>query len=76
MDLMTDSDKQRPALRRGYSINEFCRAYGISRASFYNYKRAGIGPRIMQVGSRRIITDEAEEEWRRERERATDAAAL
>jgi hypothetical protein len=75
MDLMKDLDKERTAPRLGYSINEFCEAYRICRASFYNYQRAGVGPRIMRVGSRRIISVEAAEDWRREREEAANAAA-
>lgn len=58
-----------------YSVDEFCRAHRISRASLYNYWAAGIGPRTMRVGSRRLISAEAAAEWRREREAAADTNA-
>ena len=40
----------------GYSIREFCRAVGISVAYFYELKQAGLAPRTMDLGSRRIIS--------------------
>lgn len=59
-----------------YSVDEFCRLHRISRASLYNYWNAGVGPKIMRVGSRRLISVEAAEEWRRQREaEAVDASA-
>ncbi|MGO9685599.1 MAG: hypothetical protein ACLPTZ_24010 [Beijerinckiaceae bacterium] len=39
----------------------------------YKLWKAGIGPRWMNVGSKRIITDEAAAEWRRERQAAAEA---
>lgn len=57
---------------RPLSIPEFCTRNRISRAHFYNIAKAGIGPRVMRVGRRCLVTPEAEIEWRRERE--TEAA--
>jgi predicted DNA-binding transcriptional regulator AlpA len=51
-----------------YSIDQFCAAHGICRASYYNMKKAGTGPREMRVGSRVLISYESAAEWRRERE--------
>jgi hypothetical protein len=51
--------------RKAYSIDEFCEAHGISRASYYNLKKLGKGPREMKVLARRIISDESAAEWRR-----------
>src|SRR6188508_1498698 len=52
-----------------YSISQFCTAHGnICRASYYNMKKAGKGPREMRVGSRVLISEEAAAEWRRARE--------
>ncbi len=52
-----------------YSVAEFTCQHGISRALFYKLLQAGNGPRIMKVGKRTLITNEAAEEWRRSREK-------
>jgi hypothetical protein len=51
--------------RVAYSIPEFCKAHRISQAFFYELKRAGLGPREMVLGRRRIISCEAAADWRR-----------
>jgi hypothetical protein len=56
--------------RRASSIDEFCIAHGISRAMFYKIRKQGRAPRIMTVGSRQLISDEAAAEWRRQMETA------
>lgn len=56
--------------RETYTIDEFCRAHGFSRAHYFNLQNRGLGPRVMQVGSRKLISREAAAEWRREREAA------
>jgi hypothetical protein len=53
-----------------YTIDEFCNAHRISRAHFFNLKKAGIGPREMHLGGRVVISREAAADWRREREAA------
>jgi hypothetical protein len=58
-----------------YSILEFCKAHRISQAFFYELKRAGLGPREMIVGRRRIISGEAAADWRRARAAADEAAS-
>ncbi len=55
------------------SVAEFCKAHSISRATFYNQRKIGLGPRTIKVGSRRLITKEAAEEWRRRMEIVTQA---
>jgi hypothetical protein len=50
------------------SVDAFCRSHGISRRMYYILKNAGTGPREMQVGRRVLISREAAEQWRRERE--------
>jgi hypothetical protein len=50
------------------SIPEFCKAHGFSRASFYNHRDRM--PATIRVGNRRLVTMEAEQRWRREREQA------
>jgi hypothetical protein len=53
------------------SIVEFCRRNGISTALYFKINREGLGPSLMRVGRRTLITREAAEEWRREREAAS-----
>jgi hypothetical protein len=48
-----------------YTVNEFCNAHRVSRAKLYQLWAAGLGPRFMHVGSKRIITIEAAADWRR-----------
>ena len=42
-----------------FSIAEFCRRHGISRAHFYNLRNAGDAPMLMRVGRRALISAEA-----------------
>jgi hypothetical protein len=56
------------APRAGKTIAEFCAAYTISRSTFENWRRKGIGPAVLQPGGRGgrgIITAEAEDAWKR-----------
>jgi hypothetical protein len=56
-----------PIARAGKSIAEFCQAYGISRSTWNNWQKAGLGPAVTQPvpGGRVLITAEAEDEWKR-----------
>jgi predicted DNA-binding transcriptional regulator AlpA len=56
-----------------YSVDEYCAAIGICRASLYNAWRDGRGPRRMKVGHRTFISIEAADDFRRECE-SDDAA--
>jgi predicted DNA-binding transcriptional regulator AlpA len=58
----------------GYSIREFCGAVGISVSYFYELKQAGLAPRTMRLGSRRIISVEEAQKWCRERTEASESA--
>jgi len=51
-----------------FSIPEFCRRHGISRAHFYNLSKSGRAPAVMRVGRRTLISAEAAAEWRRRME--------
>ena len=53
-----------------FSIPEFCRKHGISRAHFYNLSKSGDAPTVMRVGRRTLISTEAAAEWRRRMEGA------
>jgi hypothetical protein len=54
-----------------YSIAEFAELHGFSIDSYFRPARSGAGPRTMKVGARTLISCEAAEAWRREREEAT-----
>jgi hypothetical protein len=65
-----------PIPRAGKSIAEFCRSYGISRSTWNNWQKKGIGPAVTQPAGPRgrvLITEEAEAEWKR---RYTTLAAV
>jgi hypothetical protein len=47
-----------------YSIEEFCRRHSISRATYYNLKIAGKGPREGHALGRVLITKESAHDWR------------
>lgn len=51
-----------------FDVDEFCRRNRISRGTFYNLRKRRKGPRVMKVGSRTIVTPEAEDDWRRDME--------
>lgn len=55
------------------SVEGFCRRWSISRATFYNLKRRGLAPAIMKLGTRTIVSPEAEEAWRLRMEAETAA---
>jgi hypothetical protein len=57
--------------RACFTIAEFCDAHRISRAKLYQLWKAGIGPRVLRVDSKVLITFEAAADWRREREAAS-----
>lgn len=65
--------------RDAYSVDDFCKRHGISRAYLYLLWRRGQGPRFMQAGTRRLISKEAGADWRQSLEqqppRARNAAA-
>jgi predicted DNA-binding transcriptional regulator AlpA len=58
--------------KKAFSVDEFCAAHGISRAMFYKICAEGKGPRLMSVGTRKLISNEAAADWRKQCE---DAAA-
>ena len=57
------------------SIIEFCRDYRISRAHFYKMVRTGHGPRLVIVGARRLISEEAADDWIRSLQQTADEAS-
>src|SRR5215467_1253695 len=57
-----------PVPPAAYSIKEFCAAHRISEAMYFKLRGQGLGPVEMEVGTRRIISAECAEAWRRKRE--------
>jgi hypothetical protein len=53
-----------------FSIRAFCERHSISESFFHKLRALGLGPAIMKVGARTLISREAAAEWRRERETA------
>ena len=51
-----------------FSVREWCERNRISRGMFYKLARQGEAPRTFRVGLRRLISVEADAEWRRARE--------
>jgi len=62
--------RDRGSPTHAFSVLEFCDAYRISKARYYELKAKGLAPVEMIVGRRRIISHEAAERWRRQREAA------
>jgi len=58
------------------SIAEFCRRNSISVSGFYQMKREGWGPDVFYVGKRQLVSREACERWRRDREQIAKQSAL
>jgi hypothetical protein len=54
-----------------YSVEEFCRRHRLSVQIFYKYPE--LMPDSFYVGSRRLISREAAQRWRAERETASAA---
>jgi hypothetical protein len=65
-----------PLPRAAFTVSEFCEAYRISQAKYYEMKKQGLGPVEMEVGRRRLISYEAANVWRRERERGIATSSL
>ena len=56
-----------------HTRQSFCENNAISESKYSALKRAGKGPREIDLDGRIIITPEAEADWRREREAETAA---
>ena len=58
-----------PRIDSTYTVTQFCRTHHISRSMFYKLLQQGQGPRLMAVGRRRLISNEAAADWRQQMER-------
>src|SRR5262245_22943718 len=54
-----------------HTIPSFCENNAISESLYYSLKREGRQPREIELDGRVLITEQAEEDWRREREAET-----
>ncbi len=57
--------------RDAYSIPEWCKRNRFSVSFYHKLQKQGLGPRVIRIGRRTLISCEAAEEWRREREAAS-----
>lgn len=55
-----------------YTIAEWCSAYRVSRAKFYQLDQVGEAPKSFLVGRRRLISVEAARAWREKLEAASE----
>ena len=60
-----------PEERLAFSVREFCESQGFSVGHYYNLRKLGKTPRTMDVAGRVLISREAIEDWKREREAET-----
>jgi hypothetical protein len=51
-----------------YTIEQFIRRHPMSRALYYKQQAAGLGPKIMKIGNKTLISKEAAAEYRRKME--------
>lgn len=47
-----------------YTVPEFCAAHRITSGNLQKLLRLGLGPRLMRVGNRNLISVEAARDWR------------
>ena len=55
------------------TVDEFCSAHRIARATFYNLLKENRGPRTMKIGRRRLISREEAALWRDRMVQETEA---
>jgi hypothetical protein len=56
--------------RAAFTVAEFCEAHRISRTKLYQLWQVGLGPKVIRIGAKLIISTEAATEWRRSLENA------
>ena len=57
------------------TVPQFCDGHNISRTHFYELIKQGRAPRLMKVGRRTLISQEAAADWRKRMEAETDNQA-
>jgi predicted DNA-binding transcriptional regulator AlpA len=62
-------------MSKSFSVDEWCKAHGFSRAFFYLLQKRGEGPATFRVGRCRRISETANAEWIAAREAASRECA-
>jgi hypothetical protein len=55
-------------------LRQFCRRWRLSLSMFYKLKSQGLAPRTMNIGTKVLITRQAQAEWAAEREGAAETS--
>lgn len=58
-----------------FTVDEFCAAHRIGRAKLYKLWAQGVGPQLIKIGTKNLISAEAAAAWRAARERDGAVAA-
>lgn len=61
--------------RGSFTVSEWCEYRRISRGMFYKLDEKGQAPRSHFAGAKRLISDEADADWIKQRETAAEHAA-
>jgi hypothetical protein len=75
---MSDREKLRRAERhrRSFTVDEWCDARRISRGMFYKLRDRGLAPKTHNVGTKVLISDDADAAWLRDREAESTTAVI
>jgi hypothetical protein len=57
------------------TIDEWCKRHRISRSMYYKLKNSGKGPRTLDIGNVRRITEASDAEWVAAREAESNGEA-
>jgi hypothetical protein len=68
---MSEHTPARQGVRAASTVDEFCVDHRISRSKLYQLWNEGVGPRVIKLGHKMLITQEAAADWRAAREAAT-----
>lgn len=71
MGVIVSTDNSFASPPAAYTVAEFCAAHRISQGAFHRLIELGLGPRMMRVGVRRLISTEAARDWRARMEALT-----
>lgn len=53
---------------KAFSIKQFCEFHNLPQSTFFKLQKEGKAPKSFKAGRRRLISEEAAAEWRREME--------
>lgn len=52
-------------MTQAYSLNDFCKAYGISRSFFYKLQSQDKAPKTIKLNGKVLISAESANEWKK-----------